>query len=118
MKKKYKLTFVRQWVEHDEFERVIEADSEDDASVRAVGIANAADQDCPDDATSYKDGSAGDWVCIEIEEAPADAEVDEPEVCPECGAVEGTEEWGTVGDGFDGYCPSCADKREAAGVYE
>jgi len=32
--------------------------------------------------------------------------------CPGCGAIEGEPEWGTVGDGFDGYCPSCADKRE------
>lgn len=40
------------------------------------------------------------------------------ESCAECGAVEGTPEWGTVGDGFDGYCPSCADKREEQGVYE
>ena len=33
-------------------------------------------------------------------------------VCPGCAAIEGEEEWGTVGDGFDGYCGSCADKRE------
>ena len=32
--------------------------------------------------------------------------------CPGCGAVEGTDDWGTVGDGFDGYCPSCADERD------
>lgn len=37
---------------------------------------------------------------------------EEPTVCPECGALEGDPEWGTVGDGFDGYCPSCADKRD------
>jgi hypothetical protein len=37
---------------------------------------------------------------------------DPVEVCPECGAIEGTPEWGTVGDGFDGYCPDCADKRD------
>jgi hypothetical protein len=30
-------------------------------------------------------------------------------VCPRCGAVEGTPEWGTVGDGYDGYCPTCSD---------
>lgn len=35
-------------------------------------------------------------------------------VCLDCGAVEGSPEWGTVGDGFDGYCGSCADKREAS----
>jgi hypothetical protein len=39
-------------------------------------------------------------------------------VCPECAAVEGEPEWGTVGDGFDGYCPSCADKREETGEVE
>ena len=38
---------------------------------------------------------------------------EETEVCPGCGAIEGLPEWGTVGDGFDGYCPSCADRREA-----
>jgi hypothetical protein len=38
--------------------------------------------------------------------------------CLGCGAIEGTEEYGTVGDGFDGYCPSCADKREADGTVE
>ena len=40
------------------------------------------------------------------------AECLEEITCPNCGAVEGTEEWGTVGDGFDGYCPGCADERE------
>jgi hypothetical protein len=39
----------------------------------------------------------------------------EETTCPGCGVVEGTREYGTVGDGFDGYCPSCADKREAEG---
>lgn len=42
----------------------------------------------------------------------------EPEVCPECEAIEDTSEWGTVGDGYDGYCPNCADKREREGVYD
>lgn len=43
---------------------------------------------------------------------------DKETACPDCGAIEGTSEWGTVGDGFDGYCPSCADKREANGELE
>jgi hypothetical protein len=43
-----------------------------------------------------------------------DEQDDDAETCPGCGAVEGTPEWGTVGDGFNGYCPSCADKIEAA----
>jgi len=43
--------------------------------------------------------------CLEID-------TDDVETCPECGAVEGSPEWGTVGDGYDGYCPSCADQRE------
>jgi hypothetical protein len=32
--------------------------------------------------------------------------------CTKCGAAPGTPEYGTVGDGFDGLCPSCADKKE------
>jgi len=35
------------------------------------------------------------------------------DVCHKCGTVEGTPEYGTVGDGFDGLCPSCADAAEA-----
>lgn len=46
--------------------------------------------------------------CTEVECEGGDG----PVVCPGCEAVEGTSEWGTVGDGFDGYCPSCADKRD------
>lgn len=60
-----------------------------------------------------------DTGAIELTEASlcADPElyaVDHEEIviCPECGAVEGEPEWGTVGDGHDGYCPNCADKRE------
>lgn len=32
--------------------------------------------------------------------------------CRICGAVEGTSDYGTAGDGFDGMCPSCADATE------
>lgn len=39
---------------------------------------------------------------------------DQAEVCRRCEAIEGEPEWGTVGDGYDGYCASCADKRQAA----
>jgi predicted metal-dependent peptidase len=41
-----------------------------------------------------------------------DRSEDDDEACRECGAVPGTPEYGTVGDGFDGLCPSCADKAE------
>jgi hypothetical protein len=41
-----------------------------------------------------------------------DADEDDREPCRECGAVPGTPEYGTVGDGFDGLSPSCADKAE------
>ena len=37
---------------------------------------------------------------------------DDAEVCSECRAIPGSPEYGTVGDGFDGLCPSCADKAE------
>lgn len=43
---------------------------------------------------------------------------DQPEICPGCGAIEGEPDWGTVGDGFDGYCGSCADKREGEETVE
>lgn len=39
---------------------------------------------------------------------------EQAEVCRGCGAIEGLPDWGTVGDGFDGFCGSCADKREPA----
>lgn len=55
-----------------------------------------------------------------MNEEPTLYEVDGEDAvtCPGCGAVEGEDEWGTVGDGFDGYCPSCADEREEQGVYD
>jgi hypothetical protein len=46
----------------------------------------------------------GNWLLNEP--APDD------DPCTQCGAVPGTEEYGTVGDGFDGLCPSCADAVE------
>ncbi len=33
--------------------------------------------------------------------------------CIDCGAVPGTEAYGTVGDGYGGRCGDCADAREA-----
>lgn len=39
-------------------------------------------------------------------------EDDNDEPCRECGAVPGSPGYGTVGDGFDGLCPSCADREE------
>jgi hypothetical protein len=52
----------------------------------------------------------------EIKPFQVDGEdVDEDqEPCRKCGAYPGTSEYGTLGDGFDGLCPSCADKAEAA----
>jgi hypothetical protein len=55
------------------------------------------------------------WSWVDFDGTKFDKEAD---ACPDCGAVEGTPEWGTVGDGFDGYCPSCADKREENGTVE
>ncbi|MER9436728.1 hypothetical protein NKJ04_17695 [Mesorhizobium sp. M0618] len=37
---------------------------------------------------------------------------DEADICTECGDHPGSETYGTVGDGYDGLCPSCADKAE------
>jgi len=38
--------------------------------------------------------------------------VEDDEPCCICGAVPGTPEYGTAGDGFDGMCPSCADAAD------
>lgn len=72
-----------------------------------------------DEAAEYGGRVGVDWWVMEMltpaeyeASLHADPDDDEPEVCPSCGAVEGTDAWGTAGDGFDGYCPSCADKRE------
>ena len=68
----------------------------------------------PENVTEVHDAFLAE-VSFDIDSKPEIFEIDGEEVttCPDCGAVEGTPEWGTVGDGFDGYCPSCADKRDA-----
>lgn len=43
------------------------------------------------------------WVWVDNETAG---------ICSECGDFPGSETYGTVGDGYDGLCPSCADKVE------
>lgn len=78
-----------------------------------------SDPDLPDVSLSPAMTLYGPW-----EESTPDCvhdyeEEDEDEdTCLGCGAVPGTPEYGTVGDGFDGYCPSCADKREVSGEVE
>lgn len=42
--------------------------------------------------------------------APITDDLSDDEPCRECGAVPGTSEYGTAGDGYDGLCPSCADE--------
>lgn len=71
---------------------------------------------------SWPDGSPilGEASLISVVTKDMLFEVDgEPAtVCPSCSAIEGEPEWGTVGDGFDGYCPSCADRRRSNGEVE
>lgn len=89
-------------------ERVLEAVAEDKSEAAKACQNEARDDEnfTPewDGAVSFcEDGKA--WVMTwEL--------VDNPMACRECGAIEGTEEYGTVGDGFDGLCPSCADKAD------
>lgn len=66
-----------------------------------VAVHSAREQQTPITATAVVDCLSKHFIVA-----------DDDNTCPRCGAVEGTHEWGTVGDGFDGYCPSCADKRE------
>lgn len=73
------------------------------------------------------------WSCMCDDDCPSCGTTCSPEIseeidfeenefgdtaCSECGAVEGTAEYGTVGDGFDGLCPNCADKAEAEGRWD
>ncbi len=57
-----------------------------------------------DDGNVYESEEGGAWVDTQM--------WIEYEVCSKCNAIEGSPEWGTVGDGFDGMCPCCADKEE------
>lgn len=82
------------------------------AEADAIFIAKArdlyADDECEiDDAPATSAGDGGTWVAAWVWVSN-----DDVEVCEECGAIPGTAEYGTVGDGFDGLCPSCADKAE------
>lgn len=77
-----------------------------------------AEFDCADaNFGAWPDGSPITGEVNLIDE-PSKEMLYEPEVCPGCEAIEGEPEWGTVGDGFDGYCASCADKREEDGTVE
>lgn len=53
----------------------------------------------------------GNITHIDLQELDEEDDFDE-EPCRLCGAVPGTPEYGTVGDGYDGMCPSCADAEE------
>lgn len=57
-------------------------------------------------ALSYADDGVwvGGWLWV------SNSAVD---ACEECGAIPGTSEYGTEGDGYNGLCPSCADEAEA-----
>jgi hypothetical protein len=61
-----------------------------------------------DDPAVSPGGDPGCWVAAWVWVSN-----DDVEACEECGAIPGTPDYGTVGDGFDGLCPSCADKAEA-----
>lgn len=65
------------------------------------------DDDCPSCGTTCSPETSEE---IELEDGQT---LDDIQACDDCGAVEGTPEWGTVGDGSDGKCPSCADRFES-----
>jgi hypothetical protein len=60
-----------------------------------------------DDNPVVSHGDDGVWVSAWVWVSDEDVEA-----CTECGAIPGTPTYGTVGDGYDGLCPSCADKAE------
>lgn len=70
------------------------------------------DDDCPSCGTTCSPSFS------EEAEPPEGAEAPDDDTCWKCGAVPGTSAYGTVGDGFDGLCPSCADKEEARRTWQ
>lgn len=81
-------------------------DDDTDEVIRKMAIAEWVQDDVNIDADAIvsrnDEGGAwvAAWVYVEVEE------------CSECNCVEGTKAWGTVGDGGDGKCSSCADQME------
>jgi hypothetical protein len=82
------------------------ADDDTDEIIRKLAITEWASDEINIDASAKvsrnDDGGAWvqAWLYVEVEE------------CSKCKCVEGSKAWGTVGDGADGKCPSCADKME------
>jgi hypothetical protein len=72
----------------------------------------ADDETNVDDDAAFSTNEEGRWV-----QAWVFVSNDAIEACDRCGAVPGTARYGTVGDGFGGLCPSCADKAEQAGEF-
>jgi hypothetical protein len=89
-----------------------------DASYRASAAEryenfSDGDVDIDEDAV-VSVGDGGAYVMAWLWVRDENVMFDEPEEeCRACGAVEGTPEWGTVGDGYDGLCATCADKENS-----
>lgn len=101
----YKITLTRTWTETDTLERVIEADSPEQANEKAAAMCTEFDHGCPDDITTSKDGEADDWGVEDVEET------DEELSDPRC-RTEGCDGDPDDGEGWDGYCGNCADKQD------
>lgn len=99
-----------EWLEPGERETWIEAASSQVAAFTADWLGE--DLRLADNPIILKDTTDGvpsvwvqAWVRVTGEQVDA---------CTSCGAVPGSSAYGTVGDGHDGRCPSCADKAEKA----
>lgn len=100
---------------HPHIAKTIDERIEENPQVDNLFIEQARDQYAArsDDNIEVDDGavvSHGDdgafvmgWLYIRREDIPG--------ICESCGAIPGEPDYGTVGDGYDGLCPSCADKE-------
>jgi hypothetical protein len=80
---------------------------EDEIFISKARELYASDETEIDDDPAVSHGDCGCWVAAWVF-----VSFDDVEACEECRAIPGTSEYGTVGDGFDGLCPSCADKAD------
>lgn len=74
---KFEIAFEREVTAHDQFTRVIEADTEEAAQEIADAAAPDFNNNCPDDAAPTDYLNLGDWGVESVKEVADDTEIDE-----------------------------------------
>lgn len=73
---KFRVTIERKVSSYDQFSRVIEAENEREAWVKADEMALDADHDCPDDCSESPATEIGDFYTNDVEPADETEEAD------------------------------------------